>query len=146
MKKISPQSISKQWMMVFQVMRMLLMITMKLNQTLVLSICDGIKISNWILFRDTELEEDIMNGWKKVKNDEVPDRGPFTDFDGLNFSTESHNLEDFFNQLFDEYMYTRMAQETNSYAHDKIRKVLQDRDPFEQMDYHNHRQHARLGT
>ena len=55
--------------------------------------------------RDTELEEDIMNGWKKVKNDEVPDHSPFTDFDGLNFSTESLNLEDFFNQLFDEYVY-----------------------------------------
>ena len=39
-----------------------------------------------------------------------------------------------------------MAQETNSYAHDKIRKVLQGRDPFEQMDHHTHRQHARLGT
>ena len=39
-----------------------------------------------------------------------------------------------------------MAQETNSYAHDKIRKVLQGRDHFEQMDRHTHRQHARLGT
>ena len=73
--------------------------------------------------RDTELEEDILNGWKKVENNEVPDHSPFTDFDGLNFSTESCNPEDFFNLLFDESMYTRMAQETNSYAHDKIRKV-----------------------
>ena len=96
--------------------------------------------------RNTELEEDVLNGRKKVENDEVPDHGPFTDFDGLNFSTESHNLEDFFNQLFDESMYTRMAQETNSYAHDKIRKVLQGRDPFEQMDHHTHRQDAQLGT
>ena len=39
-----------------------------------------------------------------------------------------------------------MAQETNSYVHDMIRKVLQGRDPFEQMDHHNHRQHAWLGT
>ena len=95
--------------------------------------------------RDTELE-DILNGWKKVENDEVPDHSPSTDFDGLNFSTESRNPEDFFNQLFDESMYTRMAQETNSYAHDKIRKVLLGRDPFEQMDHHTHRQHAWLGT
>ena len=96
--------------------------------------------------RDTELKEDLLNGWNKVKNDEVPyhgpftdfevpDHGPFTDFEGLNFSTESHNPEDFFNQLFDELMYTRMAQETNSYAHDNIRKVLQGRDHFEQMDH-----------
>ena len=60
----------------------------------------------------------------KVENDEVPDHGPFTDFEGLNFSTESRKPEDSFNQLFDESMYTRMAQEINSYAHDKIRKVL----------------------
>ena len=39
-----------------------------------------------------------------------------------------------------------MAQETNFYAHDKIRKVLQERDHFEQMDHHVHRQHAPLGT
>ena len=39
-----------------------------------------------------------------------------------------------------------MAQETNAYAHDKIRKVLQGRDHFEQMDHHTHRQHAQLGT
>ena len=96
--------------------------------------------------RDTELEEDILNGWKKVENDEVPNHSPFTYFDGLNFSTKSRNPEDFINQLFDESMYTRMAQETNSYAHDKIRKVLQGRDPFEQMDHHTHRQHAQLGT
>ena len=101
-------------------------------------------ISNFL--RDTELEEDVVNGWKKVKNDEVLDLSPFTDFEGLNFSTESCNPEDFFNQLFDELMYTRMAQETNSYAHDKIRKVLQGRDHFVQMDHHTHRQHAWLGT
>ena len=39
-----------------------------------------------------------------------------------------------------------MAQETNAYAHDKIRQVLQRRDQFEQMDHYSHRQHAQLGT
>ena len=96
--------------------------------------------------RDTELEEDILNGWKKVENSEVPNHSPFTDFEGLNFSTESCNPGDFFNQLFDESVYTRMAQETNSCAHDKIRKVLQGRDHFEQMDHHTHSKHAQLGT
>ena len=92
---------------------------------------------------EPKLEEDVLNGWKKVKNDEVPNHSPFTDFEGLNFSTESDNLEYFFNQLFHELMYTRMAQETNSYAHDKIKKVLQGRDHFEQMDHHTNTQ---LGT
>ena len=45
--------------------------------------------------RDTELEEVVHNGWMKVKNDEVPGHSPFTDFEGLNFLTESHNLKIF---------------------------------------------------
>ena len=116
------------------------MSTTKLNRTSV----QLNPISNFL--RDTELEEDVLNGWKKVKNDEVPDHGPFTDFEGLNFSTDSHHKEDFFNQLFDESMYTIMALETNSYAHDKIRKALQGKSHFEKMDHHTHRQHAQLGT
>ena len=73
---------------------------------------------------------------------ELPDHSPLTDFNGLNYSTGFCNPEDFFNQLFDESMYTRMVQETNSYAHDKLRKVLQGTVPFEQMDHHTHRQHS----
>ena len=41
-----PTSISKQLMTVFLVMRILLMITTKLNQTPLLAFCNGIKISN----------------------------------------------------------------------------------------------------
>ena len=80
-KKISHQSISKQLMTVFQVTRILLMITMKLNQT---QTCTGNLqqnqnfqlnfISNFS--RDSELEEDVQNGWKKVENDEVHNHGP----------------------------------------------------------------------
>ena len=81
-----------------------------------------------------------------MENDDVPDHGPFSDAEGLNFSMESCKPEAFFNQLFDESMFTIMAQETNAYTHDKIRKVLQGRDHFEQMDHHTHRQHAQLGT
>ena len=86
-------------------------------------------ISNYS--RDTELEDDVLNGWMRVENDQVPDHGPFTEVEGLNFSTESRKPEDFFNQLFDQSMYTIMAQQTNAYAHDKIRDVLQGRDQFQ---------------
>ena len=82
----------------------------------------------------------------RVENDQVPDHGLFTEVEDLNFSTESRKPEDFFNQLFDESMYKIMAQQTNTYAHDKIRDVLQGRDQFEQMDHYSHRQHARLAT
>ena len=64
--------------------------------------------------RDTELEEDVLNGWRKVENDQVPDHGPFTDIEGLNFSMESPKPKDFFNQLFGESMFTIMARETNA--------------------------------
>ena len=93
--------------------------------------------------RDTELEDDVLHGWTRVENDQVPDHGPFTEVEGLNFSMESRKLEDFFNQLFDKSMYTIIAQQTNAYAHDKIRDVLQGRDQFEQMDHYSHRHHAR---
>ena len=101
-------------------------------------------ISNYS--RDTELEDNVLNGWMRVENNQVPDHGPFIEVEALNFSTDSRKPEDFFNQLFDKSMYTIMAQQTNAYAHDKIRGVLQGRDQFEQMDHYSHRQHARLGT
>ena len=94
-------------------------------------------ISNYS--RDTELEEDVLKGWRKLENDEVPDHDTFTDIKGLNFSWTP---EEFFNQLFDKSMYTIMAQQTNVYAQDKISQVLQGRDQFEQMDHYTHRQHA----
>ena len=96
--------------------------------------------------QDIELEEYVLIGWKTVQNNEVPDHGPFTDIEGLNFSIESHKPKDFVNQLFEESMFTVMAQATNVYAHDKIRKFLQGKDQFEQMDHYTHKQHARLGT
>ena len=39
--------------------------------------------------RDTICKEDVLNGWEKVENDKVPDHGPFTDTEDLNFTTES---------------------------------------------------------
>ena len=52
-------------------------------------------ISNYS--RDTELQDDVLNGWMRVENDQVPDHGPFTEVKGLNCSTELQKLEEFFN-------------------------------------------------
>ena len=90
-------------------------------------------ISNYSV--DTEVEDDVLNVWMRVENDQVSDHGPFTEVEGLNFSTELQKPEDFFNQLFDK-----------SYAHDKISNVLQGRNQFEQIDHYSNRQHARLGS
>ena len=51
--------------------------------------------------RETELEG-LLNGWRKVENDEVPDHDPFSDIEGLNFSMESRKPENFFKQIFDD--------------------------------------------
>ena len=65
---------------------------------------------------DTELQEDLDNGWHRITHD-VPANNPqFTDTPGLNFETNSLKPEVFFNQLFDKRMFTIMAEETNNYA------------------------------
>ena len=61
-------------------------------------------------------------------------------------STESHLPEDFFNDIFDKRMFIIMAEETNNYACQKIRQIMQGRDHFQQIDHYTYRQHARLGT
>ena len=61
-------------------------------------------------------------------------------------STDSHLPEDFFNHIFDDRMFTIMAEETNNYARKKIPEIMEGRDHFEQIDHHSHRQHTRLRT
>ena len=63
-----------------------------------------------------DLQEDIDNGWIRVENDKVPDHCHFIGHEGLNMNTVSHNPEDFFNNLFDDRMYTILAEETKKYA------------------------------
>ena len=96
--------------------------------------------------RDIPLQQDTDDGWIKIDNDQIPDQCQFTGNPGLNMNTTSRNPEDFFNNLFDERMYTILAEETNNYARQKIRKVMENRDPFQQMDHYSYKQHARLGT
>ena len=61
-------------------------------------------------------------------------------------STDSRLPEDFFNDIFDNRMFTIMAEETNNYARKKIREIMQGRDHFQQIGHHSHRQHTHLGT
>ena len=96
--------------------------------------------------KDIELKEDIDNGWVKVENDQLPDDCHFIGNEGLNMNTTSHNPEDFFNNLFDDRMYTIMAEETNNYARQQIMKVMGNRDPFQHMDHYSYRRHACLGS
>ena len=96
--------------------------------------------------REIDLQEDIDNGWERVENDQVPDYCPFIGNEGLNMNTTSSNLEDFLNNLFDDRMYTIITEERNNYARQQIMKAMENRDPFQHMDYYSYKQHARLGT
>ena len=89
--------------------------------------------------KDIELQEDIDNGCVKVENDQLPDQCLFIGNEGLNMNTTSSNPEDFFNNLFDERMYTIMAEETNNYARQQIRKVMGNRYPFQHTGHYSYR-------
>ena len=75
--------------------------------------------------RDTINAEDAENGWEKIENDEEPDHGPFLDTCGPNLNNDSHNPEDFFNNLFNKRMFTIMVDATNYYAQQKFVPFLE---------------------
>ena len=95
---------------------------------------------------DAEMEEDVENGWHRITNDLQPDNPQFTDIPGLNFDTHSREPEIFFNQLFDDRMFTIIAEEMNNYARQQIGKIMGGRDEIEQIEHYSHKRHARLGT
>ena len=95
---------------------------------------------------DNELQEDVQNGWHRITHDVPPNNPQFTDTPGLNFKTHLHEPEEFFNQLFDHQMFTIMAEETNNYARQQIVRIMGGRDQIQQIEYHSHQRHARLGT
>ena len=66
--------------------------------------------------RNEILECDVEQGWEKIQPDIIPDHCPFTGTQGINMSTDSCLPEDFFNDIFDDRMFTIMAEETNNYA------------------------------
>ena len=76
----------------------------------------------------------------------MPDHDTFTDTQDLNISTNSCEPEDFFNDIFEDRMFTLMAEDTNNYAYQNIHQILQGQDHFKQIDHHSQCQHARLGT
>ena len=61
-------------------------------------------------------------------------------------NTVSCNPEDFFNNLFDDRMYTILTEETNKYARQQIMKVMGNRDPLQHMDHYSYQKHTRLGS
>ena len=64
---------------------------------------------------------------------------------GLNFETNLWEPEVFLNQLFDNRMFTIMAEETNNYAHQQIMRIMGGRDQIQQIKHYSHKRHTRLG-
>ena len=95
---------------------------------------------------DTQLQEDLENGWLRITHDVPPSNPQFTDTPGLNFETNSWEPEVFFDQLFDNRMFTIMAEETNNYVHQQITRIMGGRDQIQQIEHYSHKRHARLGT
>ena len=73
---------------------------------------------------DTELQEDLENGWLRITHDVPPSNPQFTDTPGLNFETNLREPEVFFDQLFDNRMFTIMAEETNNYVRQQIMRIM----------------------
>ena len=93
---------------------------------------------------DTELQDNLENGWHRISRDVPPNNPQFTDTPGLNFETNSCEPEVFFNQLFDHQMFTIMAEGTNNYACQQIGRIMGGRDQIQQIEHYSHKRHARL--
>ena len=72
---------------------------------------------------DVEHEEDFGNGWEWTEKDPGSSCGPFISQPGLLIEPPSHTPEDFFNLLFDNSMWTLLAQQTNIYARQRIQQL-----------------------
>ena len=68
---------------------------------------------------DVEHEEDFANGWEWTERDPGSSCGPFISQQGLVIEPPSHSPEGFFKLLFDNSMWTLLAQQTNIYVRDK---------------------------
>ena len=82
---------------------------------------------------------DDNNFTTNSEQDDKPDYGPFMATSGINLDIDSHNPENFINNIFDNRMFTIIADATNEYAQRKIRSILGNRDHFQQIEHHSHR-------
>ena len=69
---------------------------------------------------DIELVEDYDISWEWFEVDPGPHIAPYTGFQQCLLDPMKNRPEDFFNALFDQNMYTIMAEETNKYVCWKI--------------------------
>ena len=71
---------------------------------------------------DEEHEEDFAEDRMWVQEDPGASHGPFLGNHGLNIRPDSNRPVDYFHLFFDDAMYTRISNETNTYARQRIQK------------------------
>ena len=69
---------------------------------------------------DVECEEDYELGWEWFETDPGPLIALYSDFQQCLLDLAKDKPEDFFNALFENWMYTIMAGQTNLYARQQI--------------------------
>ena len=72
---------------------------------------------------DVEHEEDFGNGWEWTERDPGSSCGLFIGNPGLLIEPQSHTPEGFFKLLFNNSMWTLLAQQTNIYARQRIQQL-----------------------
>ena len=90
------------------------------------------------------LKNDHYNGWEYESNDSRPAYSPFLETCRTPTEDPNGNPEIFFNELFDEHMWSTMAQATNTYAQSKANTPTGNRcsDPTNA----NYKKHCCLNT
>ena len=73
--------------------------------------------------RDVEHEDDFGNGWNWDEKDPGSSCGPYIGQSGLFLEPATRTPEGFFNLLFNKSMWTRIAQQTNIYARQRIQQL-----------------------
>ena len=69
---------------------------------------------------DVDHEENFVLGWEWLEHDTGPMIAPYSGFRQCLLDPTKNKPKDFFNDLFDSTMNTRMAEKTNQYANEKI--------------------------
>ena len=83
-------------------------------------------------------------GWKVSMPNDITLHGWFTVNPSIKVEITTKNPEDFFFLNFDNCMFETIADQTNSYARNRISSIMQGRDPIQQLDGLTNKKHNRL--
>ena len=95
---------------------------------------------------DVNIPANEVNGWERLPVGTGSSLGQFLSTSCCLVGPASHEPSIFFKSLFDERMWTTIAQQANIYTRFKIRTACQGMDAIDAMLYSSHRQHVCQNT